>query len=223
MRAQLRTRGIPYVVVDLTGELLHDTPSIGATNWNGGLTATRHLLSLGHRRIGGDRRPGLDPVQPRAGSTATARRWTRPACRSTRTLDQPRQVPRRGGHRPRARARSRLPTGRPRSSPATTSRRSASTRPRARRGSTSPEDLSVVGFDDLPVAQRVPLADDDDRASRSSTWRRAAAEMVIAIARGEPPAQFPRVRAGRGGADHSRERLRRRRAVVAGCPRSPAR
>ena len=30
---------------DPTGEPLHDTPSIGATNWNGGLTATRHLLA----------------------------------------------------------------------------------------------------------------------------------------------------------------------------------
>ena len=47
-----QTRGIPFVVVDPTGEPLHDTPSIGATNWNGGLTATRHLLGLGHRRIG---------------------------------------------------------------------------------------------------------------------------------------------------------------------------
>ncbi|HET8785132.1 MAG TPA: LacI family DNA-binding transcriptional regulator, partial [Candidatus Limnocylindrales bacterium] len=52
MREQLKTRGIPLVVLDPTGEPLHDTPSIGATNWNGGLTATRHLLSLGHRRIG---------------------------------------------------------------------------------------------------------------------------------------------------------------------------
>ena len=51
VRTQLRTRGIPFVVVDPTGEPLHDTPSIGATNWNGGLTATRHLLGLGHRRI----------------------------------------------------------------------------------------------------------------------------------------------------------------------------
>jgi len=52
MRAQLRTRGIPLVVIDPTGEPVHDTPSIGATNWSGGLAATRHLLSLGHRRIG---------------------------------------------------------------------------------------------------------------------------------------------------------------------------
>src|SRR5688572_33205616 len=34
MREQLRTRDIPFVVVDPTGEPLHDTPSIGATNWN---------------------------------------------------------------------------------------------------------------------------------------------------------------------------------------------
>jgi DNA-binding LacI/PurR family transcriptional regulator len=51
MRNQLRTRGIPFVILDPTGEPLHATPSVGATNWNGGLTATRHLLSLGHTRI----------------------------------------------------------------------------------------------------------------------------------------------------------------------------
>jgi DNA-binding LacI/PurR family transcriptional regulator len=52
VRAQLRTRGIPLVVIDPTGEPLHDTPSVGAANWSGGLMATRHLLELGHRRIG---------------------------------------------------------------------------------------------------------------------------------------------------------------------------
>ena len=64
VRTQLRTRGIPFVVVDPTGEPLHDTPSIGATNWNGGLTATRHLLGLGHRRIAVIGGPGGDPLQP---------------------------------------------------------------------------------------------------------------------------------------------------------------
>ena len=52
MLAQLKTRGIPLVVVDPAGEPIHDTPSVGATNWSGGVAATRHLLDLGHRRIG---------------------------------------------------------------------------------------------------------------------------------------------------------------------------
>jgi len=50
--AQLTARGIPFVVIDPAGELDHDVPSVGATNWQGGLAATRHLLELGHRRIG---------------------------------------------------------------------------------------------------------------------------------------------------------------------------
>lgn len=50
-QSQLATRSIPLVVLDPTGEPLHETPSVGATNWNGGLAATRHLLDLGHRRI----------------------------------------------------------------------------------------------------------------------------------------------------------------------------
>jgi LacI family transcriptional regulator, xylobiose transport system transcriptional regulator len=50
-QSQLATRSIPLVVVDPTGEPLHQTPSVGATNWNGGLAATRHLLDLGHHRI----------------------------------------------------------------------------------------------------------------------------------------------------------------------------
>jgi LacI family transcriptional regulator, xylobiose transport system transcriptional regulator len=50
-QGQLASRSIPLVVLDPTGEPLHETPSVGATNWNGGLAATRHLLELGHRRI----------------------------------------------------------------------------------------------------------------------------------------------------------------------------
>jgi LacI family xylobiose transport system transcriptional regulator len=50
-RRQLRTRNIPFVVVDPAGDPPPDVPAVGATNWAGGVTATRHLLGLGHRRI----------------------------------------------------------------------------------------------------------------------------------------------------------------------------
>lgn len=50
-KAELRSRGLPFVVVDPRGEPDPDVPTVGATNWSGGLTATRHLLGLGHERI----------------------------------------------------------------------------------------------------------------------------------------------------------------------------
>ncbi len=50
-QASLAAGGIPVVVLDPTGEPLHSIPSVGATNWSGGVAATRHLLELGHRRI----------------------------------------------------------------------------------------------------------------------------------------------------------------------------
>src|SRR5690349_2926768 len=44
--AQLASRAIPLVVLDPSGEPAHQTPSVGATNWSGGLMAARHLLDL---------------------------------------------------------------------------------------------------------------------------------------------------------------------------------
>ncbi|MEQ4304005.1 substrate-binding domain-containing protein [Plantactinospora sp. B6F1] len=49
--ATLAASGIPLVALDPTGEPEHPVPSVGATNWSGGIAATRHLLDLGHRRI----------------------------------------------------------------------------------------------------------------------------------------------------------------------------
>jgi len=51
-QALLTSRSIPFVVVDPAGDPGPDVPSIGATNWQGGLAATRHLIELGHTRIG---------------------------------------------------------------------------------------------------------------------------------------------------------------------------
>jgi LacI family xylobiose transport system transcriptional regulator len=51
-KRQLRSRNIPFVLVDPAGEPASDVPSIGSANWSGGLLATQHLISLGHRDIG---------------------------------------------------------------------------------------------------------------------------------------------------------------------------
>ncbi len=43
---------IPCVLIDPAAELPEpEVATVGATNWAGGLAATRHLLALGHRRI----------------------------------------------------------------------------------------------------------------------------------------------------------------------------
>ncbi len=52
LQDELRALGLPRVVVDPAGVPALDAPTIGATNWAGGLSATEHLIRLGHRRIG---------------------------------------------------------------------------------------------------------------------------------------------------------------------------
>jgi LacI family transcriptional regulator len=48
---RLRTLSVPLVVVDPVGWSSAEVPSIGCTNWAGGFAATEHLIELGHRRI----------------------------------------------------------------------------------------------------------------------------------------------------------------------------
>jgi LacI family transcriptional regulator len=51
-REQLERAGVALVVIDPVDLPDTDLASVGATNWAGGLSATEHLISLGHRRIG---------------------------------------------------------------------------------------------------------------------------------------------------------------------------
>jgi len=51
MRAALAARGIPFVIIAPAGDPPVDVPAVTAANWSGGLAATRHLIGLGHRRI----------------------------------------------------------------------------------------------------------------------------------------------------------------------------
>lgn len=45
------TPGVPLVVIDAVGLPRRNLTSVGATNFTGGLTATQHLIDLGHKRI----------------------------------------------------------------------------------------------------------------------------------------------------------------------------
>lgn len=47
----LRARSIPFIVIDPAGDPPASVPSVGSANWSGGLAATRHLIKLGHTRI----------------------------------------------------------------------------------------------------------------------------------------------------------------------------
>nr|WP_153541832.1 LacI family DNA-binding transcriptional regulator [Streptomyces sp. RB17] len=51
VKRQLVSRAIPFVIVDPAGDPDPDVPSVGSANWAGGLAATRHLTDQGHRRV----------------------------------------------------------------------------------------------------------------------------------------------------------------------------
>ncbi|WP_229716092.1 LacI family DNA-binding transcriptional regulator [Mangrovihabitans endophyticus] len=51
IHAELQRLNIAAVIVDPAGGVATGVPTIGATNWAGGLSATQHLVELGHRRI----------------------------------------------------------------------------------------------------------------------------------------------------------------------------
>ena len=189
MREQLRARDIPLVLVDPTGEPLHDTPSVGATNWNGGLAATRHLVALGHRRIaviGGPRGvlcsrariDGYRAAMDEAGVPVDATMISHGAFHVGEGIERGRSLL--------------LSPDRPTAIFAGNDLQALGVYQAARDLRLRiPEDLSVVGFDDLPVARwvgpplttiRQPLM---DMAAK-------AAELALSMANGQTPAQ-PRI------------------------------
>ena len=185
-RAQLRARGIPLVVVDPTGEPLHDIPSIGATNWSGGLAATRHLLGLGHRRIGVISGPeqilcsrarldGYRAAMDEAGVPVDPRLLRAGAFHIKEGIAE-------------GRALLRMPD-RPTAIFAGNDLQAFGVYQAAREARLHiPEDLSVVGFDDLPVAKWVgpPLTTIRQPLVQMAV---TAARLVLALGRGERPAQ----------------------------------
>ncbi|HEX8629132.1 MAG TPA: LacI family DNA-binding transcriptional regulator [Catenuloplanes sp.] len=183
-RSQLETRGIPFVVVDPDGEPGPDVHSIGATNWSGGLTATRHLLELGHRRIaviGGP--PGVLCSRARIDGYRAA------LDTAGVTLD-PALVRHGDFHVEAGREQgAALLAGadRPTAIFAGSDLQAVGVyQAAADAGLRIPEDLSVIGFDDLPVAQWVRPQLTTVRQPLQE-MARAASRLVLALARGDEP------------------------------------
>ncbi|MEJ3750848.1 LacI family DNA-binding transcriptional regulator [Actinomycetes bacterium KLBMP 9797] len=186
-RDQLRARGIPFVVLDPTTELPDDVPFVGATNWAGGRSATRHLIQVGHRRIamigGPDRalccRARLDGYR----STMEAAGLPVGADLVVRA-----DLTTEGGH---AAARDLLDRPRPPTAIFACNDLQALGVYRAARelGLRIPTELSVVGFDDLPVAA---LVDPTLTTVRQPLTEMAVAatELALALGRGEKTPQI---------------------------------
>lgn len=187
--SELHRLGIPIVVVDAAGTAPNDVPTIGATNWAGGRAATDHLVSLGHRRIGFIAGPkhlvcsrarldGYRAALESAGITVDERIIAQGDFHNE------------SGYTAGA-ALLDLPD-RPSAIFASSDTMALGAYEAARRrGLRVPDDLSIVGFDDLPESQwsspplttiRQPLAEMGALAARTA----------LRLARGEP-IETPRV------------------------------
>lgn len=186
-REQLRAKGIPFVVFDPTIELPDGVPFVGATNWTGGRSATRHLIGLGHRRIamvaGPDRilccRARLDghrAALDAAGLPVNAE------------LIVHTDLDRAAGHAAAVDLLRR--PDRPTAIFTCNDLQALGVYQAARaQGLHIPADLSVVGFDDLPVAALIdpPLTTVHQPLTEMAA---AATELALALGRGEQTSQL---------------------------------
>jgi DNA-binding LacI/PurR family transcriptional regulator len=188
VRTQLRSRGIPLVVVDPTGEPLHDTPSVGATNWSGGLTATRHLLELGHRRIG-------VIAGPENLLCSRARLDGYRAAMDAAGVEVDPELIRHGNFFVNEAVQEglilldRSPETRPTAIFALNDQQAVGVYLAARElGLHIPDDLSVIGFDDIPTARWAspPLTTVKQPLVQMAV---AAAQLVLRLAAGEHPTE----------------------------------
>lgn len=181
---QLDRRGIPYVVIDTDGEPPDDVASVGSDNWNGGLLATRHLLALGHRRIAmitgpwdmlcsRARADGFRSAHDEAGVAVDPALVREGNFYTEAGLEQGMEL-------------LALPD-RPTAVFAGSDMQALGLLRAAHQlGLRVPEDLSVVGYDDLPLASWVgpPLTTVRQPLAEMGA---AATQILLDIARGRPP------------------------------------
>jgi len=150
---QLRSAGIPLVVVDPVNPPPADLASVGATNWAGGLAATEHLIGLGHRHIAAIAGPG-DYLCSRARIDGYRSGLERAGIVYDPSLVRHGDFQHEGGFRRGGELLDRPDP--PTAIFAGSDQQALGVYEAARqRGLRIPQDLSVIGFDDLPVSRWV--------------------------------------------------------------------
>ncbi len=182
-RARLEARRIPYVTVDPQGDD-PGGPSIGCASFRGGYLATRHLLELGHRRVATITGP-TGALASRLRLAGYREALTEAGVPVTEELVRPGAWGFPDGY---AEGQALLGLPQPPTAVFAGSDLQAMgvVRAAADQGLRVPDDISVVGFDDLPLVQwlnpplttvRQPLVEMAETATR----------MVLQLSRGEQP------------------------------------
>ena len=185
-KARLRSRAIPIVMIDPYGAPASDAPSIGSADWNGGFLATQHLIGLGHERI-------AIVTGPDSMMASTARLSGYRAALDAAGIPVRREYIRPGKfHRDDGLTEGidLLSSAEPPTAIFASSDLQALGVYEAARtlGLRVPDDLSVVGYDDLAIAQwagpplttvRVPLAEMAEQATHLVTRLRDEPELAF--------------------------------------------
>lgn len=182
---QLETRSIPFVVVDTAGEPPAGVPTVGSANWSGGLAATRHLIGLGHRRIAAITGPD-DVLCSRARLDGYRAALDEAGLPFDSELIRTGRFTVTSGHH---HARQLLSVAdRPTAIFGGSDLQSMGVIRAVRElGLRVPDDVSVVGYDDVPVAQWIdpPLTTIRQPLHKMAS---TAAHLVISLADGDQPA-----------------------------------
>lgn len=154
--AWLEQHRIPFVMIDPVLEPPPGVVSVGAANWHGGVTAAEHLLALGHERI------AVIAGHQRKMCSAARVAGYRSALASAGVRHHPEYVRHAGFDEGVARLRTLelLDLPEPPTAVFVCSDRMALGvyEALAERGLSVPDDMSVVGFDDLPEARWISPA-----------------------------------------------------------------
>ncbi len=148
---------LPLVIVDPVGNTAVAAPTVAATNWAGGLAAVDHLLELGHRRIGVITGP-MDLVSSQDRLDGYRTGLTRAGIEVDDDLIRYGDFEEAGEYQGAARLAAELLQlpDRPTAVVAGSDQQACGVYQAAReRGLDVPRDLSVVGFDDVPLCRWV--------------------------------------------------------------------